>query len=84
MVLIVLPQALRAVIPPIVGQFITLFKDTSLVAIVGLMDLLNIAKCVVAQPEFMGLKREVYLFVAVIYFVSATRCRTPAAGLRWH
>jgi general L-amino acid transport system permease protein len=69
MVLIVLPQALRAVIPPIVGQFITLFKDTSLVAIVGLMDLLNIAKSVVAQPEFMGLKREVYFFVAVIYFV---------------
>lgn len=69
MVLIVLPQALRAVIPPIVGQFISLFKDTSLVAIVGLMDLLNIAKAVVAQPEFMGLKREVYFFVAVIYFV---------------
>lgn len=69
MVLIVLPQALRAVIPPIVGQFISLFKDTSLVAIIGLMDLLNIAKCVVAQPEFMGLKREAYLFVAVIYFI---------------
>ena len=69
MVLIVLPQALRAVIPPIVGQFIALFKDTSLVAIVGLIDLLNIAKSVVAQPEFMGLKREVYFFVAVVYFV---------------
>lgn len=67
--LIVLPQALRAVIPPIVGQFITLFKDTSLVVIIGLLDLLNIAKSVVAQPQFMGLKREVYLFVAVIYFV---------------
>jgi general L-amino acid transport system permease protein len=67
--LIVLPQALRAVIPPIVGQFITLFKDTSLVAIVGLLDLLNISRSVVAQPEFMGLKREVYLFVAVIYFI---------------
>lgn len=67
--LIVLPQALRAVIPPIVGQFIALFKDTSLVAIVGLLDLLNIAKSVVAQPQFMGLKREVYLFVAVIYFI---------------
>lgn len=67
--LIVLPQALRAVIPPIVGQFITLFKDTSLVVIIGLLDLLNIAKSVVAQPQFMGLKREVYLFVAVIYFI---------------
>jgi len=69
MVFIVLPQALRTVIPPIVGQFISLFKDTSLVAIVGLLDLLNIAKSVVAQPEFMGLKREVYFFVAIIYFV---------------
>ncbi|MBM4465812.1 MAG: amino acid ABC transporter permease [Chloroflexi bacterium] len=69
MALIVLPQALRAVIPPIVGQFISLFKDTSLVVIIGLLDLLNIAKSVVAQPQFMGLKREVYLFVAVIYFI---------------
>jgi len=69
MVFIILPQALRTVIPPIVGQFIALFKDTSLVAIVGLLDLLNIAKSVVAQPEFMGLKREVYFFVAIIYFV---------------
>jgi len=67
--LIVLPQALRTVIPPIVGQFITLFKDTSLVMIIGLLDLLNIAKSVVAQPQFMGLKREAYLFVAVIYFI---------------
>ena len=67
--LIVLPQALRVVIPPIVGQFITLFKDTSLVAIVGLLELLGIAKSVVAQPQFIGLKREVYLFVAVIYFI---------------
>lgn len=67
--LIVLPQALRAVIPPIVGQFITLFKDTSLVLTIGLLDLLSIAKSVVAQPQFMGLTREVYLFVAVIYFV---------------
>ncbi len=67
--LIVLPQALRAVIPPIVGQFISLFKDTSLVVIMGLLDLLNIGRSVVAQPQFMGLKREVYLFVAVIYFI---------------
>lgn len=67
--LIVLPQALRAVIPPIVGQFIALFKDTSLVVIMGLLDLLNIGRSVVAQPEFIGLQREVYLFIAVIYFI---------------
>ena len=67
--LIVLPQALRAVIPAIVGQFISLFKDTSLVVIVGLLDLLGVAKAVTGQQEFIGLQREVYSFAAVIYFV---------------
>ncbi len=67
--LIVLPQALRAVIPAIVGQFISLFKDTSLVAIAGLLELLNIGHKVLAQPEWMGLQREVYVFVAIIYFI---------------
>ena len=67
--LIVLPQALRAVIPAIVGQFISLFKDTSLVVIVGLLDLLGVAKAVTGQREFIGLQREVYSFAAVIYFI---------------
>ena len=66
---IVLPQALRSVIPAIVGQFIALFKDTSLVSIVGLIDLLGIAKSVIANPDWLGLQPEVYLFIAVIYFV---------------
>ena len=66
---IILPQVLRAVIPAIVGQFIGLFKDTSLVAIVGLLDLLNIALSVIAQPEWIGLQREVFAFIAVIYWV---------------
>ncbi|MCZ7567263.1 MAG: amino acid ABC transporter permease [Ardenticatenaceae bacterium] len=67
--LIILPQALRAVIPAIVGQFISLFKDTSLVAIVGLLELLGIARAVVAQPEFLGLQREVFLFIAAVYWI---------------
>ncbi|NIS82260.1 MAG: ABC transporter permease subunit [Anaerolineales bacterium] len=67
--LIVLPQALRAVIPAIVGQFISLFKDTTLVVIVGLLDLLGIAKAVTGQREFIGLHKEVYAFAAVIFFV---------------
>ena len=67
--LIVLPQALRAVIPAIVGQFISLFKDTTLVAIVGLLDLLGIAKAVTGQKEFIGLHKEVYAFAAVIFFI---------------
>ncbi|MCY4553696.1 MAG: ABC transporter permease subunit [Candidatus Poribacteria bacterium] len=66
---IVLPQALRSVIPTIVGQFIALFKDTSLVSIIGLIDLLGVAKSVIANPDWLGLQAEVYLFAAVIYFV---------------
>ena len=66
---IVLPQALRSVIPAIVGQFIALFKDTSLVSIIGLIELLGIAKTIIANPEWLGLQAEVYLFVAFIYFV---------------
>lgn len=66
---IVLPQALRVVIPPIVSLFIGLFKDTTLVAIVGLLDLLAVGKSVLAQPEFLGLQKEVYVFVAGVFFV---------------
>ena len=69
MLFIVLPQALRSVIPAIVGQFIALFKDTSLVTIVGLLDLLGIAKSVISNPDWLGLQAEVYIFVAAIYFV---------------
>lgn len=68
-VLIVLPQALRAVIPASVGQFISLFKDTSLVAIVGLTDLLGAARGVLAKPEFLAQQVEVFFFCAIIYWV---------------
>lgn len=71
--LIVLPQALRAVIPAIVGQFISLFKDTSLVAIIALNELLGIANLVIQQREWLGIpggiQREVLLFVALVYWV---------------
>jgi general L-amino acid transport system permease protein len=67
--LIVLPQALKAVIPAIVGQFIGLFKDTSLLALFGLLELTGISRSVVAQPQFLGRYAEVYLFIGVIYWV---------------
>lgn len=68
--LIVLPQALRLVIPTIVGQFISLFKDTTLVYIVGINDLLGIGNAVLnLNPEFVRLQMEVYLFIAVIFWV---------------
>ncbi len=69
--LIILPQALRAVIPAIVGQFISLFKDTSLVAIVGLFDLLRIAQIAITQPDWLGLQRETFAFVALVYWIFA-------------
>ena len=70
MVFIVLPQALRAVLPAIVGQFIALFKDTTLVVIVGINDLLGIGRSVInSDPEFVQLQMEVYLFIAVIYWI---------------
>jgi general L-amino acid transport system permease protein len=66
--LIILPQALRLVLPILTGQFIALFKDTALVAIVGLFDLLGIARTVLAQPDFLGLQREVYAFISLLYW----------------
>lgn len=66
---IIMPQALRTVIPVMVGQFIGLFKDTSLVAIVGLLDLLGIARGVIANPDYIGTQREVFLFISLFYFV---------------
>lgn len=68
--LIVLPQALRLVIPNIVGQFISLFKDTTLVVIVGINDLLGIGNAVLnLDPQFVRLQMEVYLFIAVIFWI---------------
>ena len=68
-----LPQALRAVIPALVGQVIALFKDPSLVTIVGLFDFLHIARTVIpgqAQPfNFIGVFREPLLFAAVTYWM---------------
>jgi general L-amino acid transport system permease protein len=66
---IVLPQALRAVIPANVGLFISLLKDTTLVTIVGLLELLGIGRAILAQPQSLGAQLEVYVFVAAVFFV---------------
>src|SRR5215469_10676257 len=67
--LIVLPQAIRHVIPPLVNTFIAFFKDTSLVLIIGLFDLLTTAKTAIIDPAWQPFSVEIYLFVAVIYFL---------------
>lgn len=71
--LIVLPQALRAVIPALVGQFISLFKDTSLVFIIGLTEMLGVASAITKQPDFIaqGLIFETLIFVSLIYWVGS-------------
>ncbi len=83
--LIVLPQALRAVIPAIVGQAIGLFKDTSLVFIVGLVDFFKVADLVSVQPQSLlvtgGVKLEVFLFIAVVYFFFAYRMSVASRQL---
>jgi len=69
-VFIVLPQALRAVLPAIVGQFIALFKDTTLVVIIGINDFLGIGRSIInSDPEFVQMRTEVYIFMAVVYWI---------------
>jgi len=66
---IILPQALRIVIPPMVNSLIAMFKDTSLVVIIGLYDLMNAAKAAFVDPAWRGASMEAYVFVGIIYFV---------------
>jgi general L-amino acid transport system permease protein len=65
---VILPQALRASIPPLVNTFIGLFKDTSLVLIIGLFDLLTTVKVSLQEPAWSGFGVEAYLFVSAVYF----------------
>jgi general L-amino acid transport system permease protein len=67
--LIVLPQALRIAVPPLVGTCIGFFKDTSLVLIIGLFDLLSTIKVSLTDPAWTGFGVEAYLFAAGVYFI---------------
>jgi general L-amino acid transport system permease protein len=67
--LIILPQALKISIPSIVNTFIALFKDTSLVAIIGLLDLMNMAQTASRSIEWKGYDFEAYIFVAAIFWI---------------
>lgn len=68
--LIVMPQALRIVIPPIVGQFISLFKDTTLASGVAVLELLAVGRSILnSDPQYIGLQMEVYGFIAVVFWI---------------
>ena len=69
MIMIILPQALKLMIPGIVNTFIALFKDTSLVLIIGLFDLLAIMQASANDPNWIGFSTEGYVFVALVFWV---------------
>ena len=79
--LVILPQALRLVIPPLVNTFIGFFKDTSLVLIIGMLDLLFAAKTALSDPAWQGFAYEMYLTLAAIYFVFCFAMSKYSAGL---
>ena len=65
-----LPQAIRNVIPPIVGQFISLFKDTSLVYIIGTLDVVEISRAFIqGNPEYLASAKELFIFLALVFWV---------------
>jgi general L-amino acid transport system permease protein len=68
MQLVILPQALKIVIPPTVNTFISMLKDTSLVIVIALYDLMKTTQTSLADPTWMGFSTEAYLFAAAIYF----------------
>ena len=68
--LIILPQALKISIPGIVNTFIGLYKDTTLVLIIGMLDLLGIGDASLADAKWAGLANEIYIFVALFFFLS--------------
>jgi general L-amino acid transport system permease protein len=68
--LIILPQALKISIPGIVNTFIGLYKDTTLVIIIGLLDPLGMGRASLADSKWQGLSTEVYVFVAIFFFIS--------------
>ena len=73
---VVLPQALRTALPTMVGQFISLLQDTTLLSLIGLMELLGTARTVMANPAFLGRNAEVYFTLAVLFW-----CCCAALGL---
>ncbi len=68
--LIVLPQALKISIPGIVNSFIGLYKDTTLVVIIGLLDPIGLSQAILADSKWQGLSTEIYVFIALFFFIS--------------
>ena len=70
--LVVLPQALRIALPSLTNQAVGLLQNTSLMAILGLVELLGISRSLLANPVFIGRFLEVYLWLAAVYWLACT------------
>ena len=71
-IFILIPQALRVALPAITNQLIGLFQNTSLMSILGLMELLGVSRSILANPEFIGQYIEVYIWLASVYWLFCT------------
>ena len=80
---VVLPQALRIALPATVGQFISLLQDTTLLSLIGLLDLLGTARSVMANPLFLGKSSEVYLTLAVLFWCCCAALGLGSRALEW-
>jgi general L-amino acid transport system permease protein len=80
-ILIILPQALKLVIPPLVNTFIGFFKDTSLVLIIGIFDLLKSGLTAIADPNWQNYGTELYILLAMIYFAFCFAMSKYSRGL---
>jgi len=78
---VVLPQALRIAVPPLVSTFIGFFKNTSLVVVIGLFDFLSTVKVSLNEPAWTGFGVEAYLFTALVYFVFCYAMSLYSRGL---
>jgi general L-amino acid transport system permease protein len=78
---VVLPQALRIAVPPLVSTFIGFFKNTSLVVVIGLFDFLSTVKVSLNEPAWTGFGVEAYFFAALVYFVFCYAMSLYSRGL---
>lgn len=81
--LVILPQAFRVVIPGMVNLAIGFLLATSLLAVIGIFDLLNAARASAADPQWLGFYNEAYIVVAVVYFVICFSASRYSRWLEW-